>query len=178
MSVLCAVATGEPMHGVIVRNGRAAGPMKAYHEALERKVADSRTHFPGNAPRYAIAVFRPELMVKLHGFLEEARRAAVDATVKARIERIALSLDYANRLVRGFRLKDEAAKADGPRRLGLLRQALEQAVELRKDVITHREKCEGVVTGRYFRQGRAFGRVIEGLRKPVEKAQAEMKKKG
>jgi len=152
--------------------GRAAGPMKAYHEALEQKVARNRRHFPGNAPRYATGVFNPKLLAELRDQLERARKLAQDERVKARIERIALSTEYADRLVGVFRLRDQAKAAKGQRSAALLAQALERALTLRKDVLTHREKYAGVATGRYFTKRRMFARQIDGLKAALNKARA------
>jgi hypothetical protein len=151
--------------------GRAEEPMRSYHEALEQKVARSTTHFPGNAPAYATAVFTPQLLEQLRRHLEHAKGLARDEHVKARIERMALSTEYADRLVRVFRLRDEARAARGDRRVSLLRQALDRALTLRDDVLTHRDKYAGVASGRYFSNRRIFARQIEKLTKSLEDAE-------
>ena len=149
---------------------RAAEPMKAYHEALEQKVAQNRKHFPGGAPRNARAVFNRKLLAELRAHLERARTLAADERVKARIERITLSTDYAERLVEVFRLRDGAKAANGPQRVALLRKALDQALDLRKDVLTNKKKYAGVATGRYFSGRRMFAREIDKLRRELKKA--------
>ncbi len=150
--------------------GRAAGPMKAYHEALEKKVAGSRRHFPGNAPRYAAGVFDEALLARLRGHLDQARALAKDERVLARIERLSLSTEYAGRLAGVFRLHDQAKTARDDQKVAMLRKALGQALALREDVLGHGQKYAGVASGRYFPKRRRFGRWIETLRKDLARS--------
>ncbi len=152
--------------------GRAAGAMKAYHEALERQVAQSTRHFPGHAPGNATRIFTPELLRQLEGHLDEARALATDQAVRARIERITLSIAYTQRMVRVLRLREEARTATGPTQIKLRREALDRAISLRKDVLGNKARYAGVADGRYFRKRKMFGRVIDKLERQLRDKEA------
>ena len=92
----------------------AAVPMKRYHEALETRLAACGKHFPGNAPVFATTVFTEPLLAELQGYLDEAARTAKTDLVRRRIEKIALSTQYAARLSGYFRLRDQRSDARSP----------------------------------------------------------------
>ena len=55
----------------------------------------------------------PTLLQQLTEYLNQAETLADDALVKARLERIALSLDYTKRMVNVFRERDATKAATG-----------------------------------------------------------------
>jgi hypothetical protein len=150
--------------------GRAARPMKTYHEALERQMAGNGEHVSGYAPRNARYVFTPALLERLTACLDEARAVADDELVKARLERIALSLEYTKRLVNVFGLRDKARAAKGQERTALLRTALDQAMTLRDDMLKNKVKYAGVAAGHYFEGRFVFAREIEALERQLRQS--------
>lgn len=151
----------------------AAAPMKRYHEALERQVATCGKHFPGNAPVFAATVFTEPLLAELQGSLDEAARIATHELVKRRIEKIALSTQYAARLSEYFRLRDRALKLPAPQQKEALGEAIQKVATLRSDVVGNRARYEGVASGSYMSGDLLLAREIKTLQAKVEGRQSE-----
>ena len=125
----------------------AATPMRRYYETLERAVAESPHHFPGNAPRHAHLVFTEELVEEAGRHLKEALDLARHEEVNARLEKIAISYDYTKRLSRYFRMKAQSAEEEdreGKRRI--LREAVDLLEEIYAEVSGDRARYDGVVS--------------------------------
>jgi len=143
----------------------AAEPMRRYYEALERALAESPHHFPGNAPAYAHLVFTEELVEELGGYLKEALKLAEHEEVKARLEKIAVSYDYTKRLSRYFRMKAQSvAEEDREQKRRILKEAVDLLEDIYTEVSGHRERYEGVVSRNVVKPSVYMGKELSRMK--------------
>ena len=128
--------------------GEAAGPMRRYHEALERRVASGEHHMPGNAPRNAALVFTPDLLDGLDGCLAAAQPLAVDPMVKQRVEKQVAVMEYTRGMAHYYRLRARAAELSEGERNAVLEQTLEAIDQLRAKLAADPERYDGVTVQR------------------------------
>jgi hypothetical protein len=149
--------------------GRAAGPMKAYYEAMERQMHNPEHHMSGNAVANGPKVFTPQVLETLAAHLDEAQRLAEDDLVKRRLERMACSFEYTRRFMHVVHTADKAAEVEAPqRKRALLQEALDAAVALDKDLRQNGAKYRGIATRGYFKPERMFGRFMTSLKKQIK----------
>ena len=122
--------------------GAAAPAMKKYYTLMEKAMAESATCISGYAPKNASLIFTPRLLAELRKQLRNAEKLAEDEKVTARIEKIKLSLDFTERVMDYFRLRESAMaskdKADEARALAAL-EALQDYMTKKK------ERFKGVI---------------------------------
>ena len=156
---------------------QAAGPMREYYTTLEQAVADSGLHLctcslVANNPRL---IFTLDVLRRLNGSLAEAQRLAQDEKVKARLAKIAVSLEYTGRLMSYVDLVEQALQApDKETRKTVAEQALAMLEAIHEEVKGNRGKYRGVVDLRSYHWAHAFrqvrsmaGRLLAGLGNPV-----------
>jgi hypothetical protein len=157
--------------------GNAAKPMKKYHELLENQLENCGIHTPGHAGYASIRLFTPEILAKTTEYLKQANKLAKDELVKARLERIRYSLEYAKRVVKFYRLRNWARNSKGKERIEIYEKTIKHAKSLVDDVLrTKRTKFEGIATGRRFGEGQTFDRGIKQLEKELASLKAQSKK--
>ncbi len=90
--------------------GPAAGPMKRFHERLERAAIDSGVHLAGQRP-YAdvLRVFTPEVLRELDELIRQAIAQAGDGPAAGRVRMMARGLEYTHLVVDYLRTIKQAA---------------------------------------------------------------------
>lgn len=148
--------------------GKAAEPMRRWHETLEASMADSKTHIPGGAASGSPVIFTKEVINKLKSNLAEAQRLVEDDLVKRRLEKIALMTEYTERLATAFCLaRDSAKQKDKTASIELLKQAYLIGNALRDDLLARPDYYQGVATGRYYKNNFYMHRILNGWRKKL-----------
>lgn len=146
--------------------GKAAGPMRRWHETLEVQMAACKAHIPGGAVSGAPLVFTQRVTDELKRNLEEAQRLAEDDLVKRRLDKIGIMTDYTNRLASAFRLAQSSARQkDDKKSLDLLKEAYLTGDALRDDLLARPDYYDGVATGVYYKNNLYMHRVLYRWRK-------------
>jgi hypothetical protein len=79
--------------------GESAGPMRAYHEMLEKRMAAVDVNIPGDAWVNGVKVYDSAFLVELRSQLDQALVLAGTDVTRSRIERHVNHLDYSCRLL-------------------------------------------------------------------------------
>ncbi len=146
--------------------GKAATPMRRWHEILETRMAARKAHIPGGAASGAPLVFTERVTEELKGNLAEAQRLAEEDSVKRRLEKVAIMTDYTDRLAAAFRLAQKSTKhKDEKESLNLLKNAYLIGDALRDDLLARPDHYNGVATGVYYRNNLYMHRVLYRWRK-------------
>ncbi len=149
----------------------AAGPaMKQYYGLMEHQMATCGQHFPGHGSTAGLYVFTPEVRRQLRRHYEEAVKANRDPVVAQRLERIGVSLEYVERLMKYVELRQAIAQADDA--LAATRAAREQLQQLSDEVLKDRSKWGGIVSTSIFRGRGYMGRELEQLKRSEAKLRA------
>ncbi|HIE52044.1 MAG TPA: DUF4838 domain-containing protein, partial [Armatimonadetes bacterium] len=146
--------------------GAAAEPMRAYYQTMEEALANAGRDIPGGALANARAVFTEEVLAKMRDCLTAAQQQAREEKVKARLGKIAVSLEYTERLLTYLRLRDQAQSA--PQREARARagaEALRALEALVEEVRTNRAKFGGVVSTAVVRPPHYLARELVEARK-------------
>jgi len=124
----------------------AAEPMKKYYTTLQEAVSNSGVHMctcaMGKYDINARLIFTPVVCQQLTEFLAEAQRLAKDDKVKARLEKIAVSLAYTKEFANYISLKIQALQAGDSQ---LRKNALLKLESLYEDVNNNPNKYEGII---------------------------------
>jgi hypothetical protein len=146
--------------------GKAAEPMRRWHETLESQMAECKVHIPGGAASGAPLVFTERVVAQLKDNLAEAQRLAEDAAVKRRLEKMAILTHYTDRLSSAFRLAEQSAKEKNKKEsLRLLKEAYLVGEALRDDLLSRPDYYKGVAAGVYYRNNLYMDRLLGGWRK-------------
>ena len=148
--------------------GKAAEPMRRWHETLETRMATTKGHIAGGAGTGSTLVFTKSVIGDLKSSLAEAQSLAEDDLVKRRLEKVAVMTDYTDRLATAFRLaRDSAGQKDQAQKLELLKQAYLTGDALRDDVLARPDYYDGVATGVYFKDNLYMHRYLYRWRKTL-----------
>ena len=148
--------------------GKAAEPMRRWHETLESQMATCKAHIPGGAASGAPLVFTERVTDELKRSLAEAQRLAEDDLVKRRLEKVAIMTDYTDRLSAAFRLAQKSTRqTDEKERLSVLKEAYLIGDALRDDLLARPDYYDGVATGVYFKNNLYMHRVLYRWRKSL-----------
>ena len=148
--------------------GKAAEPMRRWHETLEASMASAELHIDGFASSRASVVFTEPVVDTLKSSLAEAQRLAEDDLVKRRLAKIAVMTEYTDRLSEAFRLADRSAvlrDKDEAVSLALLKRAYLVLDALWDDLWARPDYYRGVATGFDFRRERRVHRIMGKWRK-------------
>ena len=146
----------------------AAPEMRAFHELIEKRMATCGKHFPGRGTQFGQVVFTDAIRAKLREHLEAAERKNTDDMVAKRLEKIALSLEYTDRLMAYVAAKGGALSAKNEKKA---QTALKEALLLGETLVTEirdqRTKWEGVVSPNVVREGAYLDKDVARLREHV-----------
>lgn len=147
---------------------QAAGPMRAYHEALERAAQASGSHLAAEYPEL-LRLFTDELLTTLDGHLKEAERVAVGDLVRKRVALSRLSWKYVRLCVDYLKsLQDAAARTtahwEGEEVVALEEptrraQAIRDFLEAHADSVCFRVRNNNYLA-RFLNVPYAFGRFL------------------
>jgi len=139
----------------------AAPAVRKYYTTLEKAMASYDHHFPGGGMANGPKVFTEDLCRQLAGYLEDAHNAAKGEKVHARLEKLALSLDYTERLMQYARMRQAANEAPAPgERSRLLRQSVAHLEKLYNEVVSQPNKYQGVVSRGVLSKRHYLGRAL------------------
>jgi len=138
-----------------------AGPaVREYYRVMEDAMASTDQHFAGAITKYGQYVFTDQVLSQMRRGLYDARTATDDPTIRARLAKLELSLDYTQRLMSFIALED----SDDPAQQ---RQALSIVEELVAEVRADRDTWNGVVSSNVVAEGRFLGRELTRMRERV-----------
>jgi len=154
----------------------AAGPMKAYYELISRILDETSEHLCtcSGVGKDMRQIFTPDVVSRMRAHYEEAVSLAEDELVKARLEKIGLSIDYTERFMQYLDEYTNATMALDP---DLRKHAAAKAVQtieaLYGDVVADPGRYSGVVApGSYHWRGDLRrARVLAARQKVVPGAQ-------
>jgi cell fate (sporulation/competence/biofilm development) regulator YmcA (YheA/YmcA/DUF963 family) len=155
--------------------GRAAVPMRRWHETLEKQLANCGVHMPGNAPRNAHYIFTEKVMKNLKQCIKKAVSLANDDIVKRRLERMAALTEYTDKLANVFRLRKQAVKLEGQEKIKALEKAIHIFEELQRDVDKNPGHYEGI-SSHITMHTRSMQRMVDQMKKYLVGKQLEQKK--
>ncbi len=148
--------------------GKAAEPMRRWHETLEMRMSACNGHIAGGAGTGAPLIFTERVVDRLKNSLAEARQLAEDDLVKRRLEKVAVMTDYTDRLASAFRLaRASTGQKDEAKKLDLLKQAYLTGDALRDDVLARPDHYDGVATGLYYKNNLYMHRYLYRWRKTL-----------
>jgi len=152
--------------------GAAAPHMKAYHELMEKQMAECGAHFPGRGTSFGPAVFTKSVRAKLREYYQGACKANQDETVAKRLKKIGTSLEYVDRLMHYAALKRATTSEPDPiKAAALAQEALACGKQLVNEIRTDREKWGGVVSTTVVTRG-YLARNVEGWQKVTMRKKA------
>ena len=144
--------------------GAAAPHMNAYHELMEKQMAECGEHFPGRGTSFGPAVFTDTIRAKLREHYAAAVKANKDETVARRLAKIGVCLEYTDRLMRYVALRRAtSAEPDPAKALALAKEALKCGDGLLTEIRRDRGKWGGVVSRSVVGTG-YLGRAVEKWR--------------
>lgn len=151
--------------------GRAAGPMRRWHETLEEQMESSTVHMPGNSPSYGHHIFTRELRDSLKECIREAKELAADPLVKRRVGRMEVQTDYADRFAEIIALRHEAIEDRSGGRTEKLERGLQIFRELRDDIESNPARYWGIMDPNRLTMG-ICKRMIEDMERRLAEGDA------
>jgi CRISPR/Cas system CMR-associated protein Cmr5 small subunit len=161
--------------------GKAEKPMRHYYETLEKKMASTSHHFPGQIMDSGMYVFTTTVMRSLQNDIKEARKLAQNSKVKQRIEKMAILTDYTQRYANYFKVLKIAESLKGSARDKMLLNALIKIQNLFTETFEPPKKWMNIVkTPRFGQSDRLrfphglMKEKIDDLRKQLKKSNMKL----